>query len=81
MRIIKDVINKEVVNSQATIIGKVVDIDFDTTTNTLESLIIVTNKGRMKSSEEIRIPFEEVSRIGDKILIRKPLENDSYSYY
>lgn len=75
MRIINDIINKEVVNNQAAIIGKVVDIEFDTSTNSIESLIIVKNNGRKKSSREVIIPFEEVSSIGDMILIRKPTES------
>ncbi|AWX33538.1 PRC-barrel domain-containing protein [Methanosphaera sp. BMS] len=74
MRIINDIINKEVVNGEAMTIGKVVDIEIDTAANAIESLIIVKNKGRRKSSEEIKIPFEEVSRIGDMILIRKSFE-------
>lgn len=74
MRIINDIINKEVVNGEAMTIGKVVDIEIDTAANAIESLIIVKNKGRRKSSEEIKIPFEEVSRIGDMILIKKSFE-------
>ena len=74
MRIINDIINKEVVNGEAMTIGKVVDIEIDTAVNAIESLIIVKNKGRRKSSTEIKIPFEEVSRIGDMILIRKSFE-------
>ncbi len=74
MRIINDIINKEVVNGEAMTIGKVVDIEIDTAANAIESLIIVKNKGRRKSSKEIKIPFEEVSRIGDMILIRKSFE-------
>ncbi|MBR3212941.1 MAG: PRC-barrel domain-containing protein, partial [Methanosphaera sp.] len=46
MRIINDIINKEVVNGEAMTIGKVVDIEIDTAANAIESLIIVKNKGR-----------------------------------
>ena len=74
MRIINDIINKEVVNGEAMTIGKVVDIEIDTAENAIESLRIVKKKGRRKSSEEIKIPFEEVSRIRDMILIRKSFE-------
>ena len=76
MRIIDDIINKEVVNTHATTIGIVVDVEFDTANNTIESLIIVDTDGHKKDSDESHIPFEDVRRIGDTILIKSPSKNN-----
>ncbi|RAP52185.1 MAG: hypothetical protein BZ137_09110 [Methanosphaera sp. rholeuAM130] len=75
MRIVDNIIGKEVVNNEATILGKAVDVEVDTTTNILESLIVTNQSESDDKHEKIRIPFEEVLRIGDKILIKDPLEN------
>ena len=75
MRIIDDIINKEVVDNEAKVLGRVTDIEFDTSTNKLESLIVVDRGGFNKDKLELHVPFEQVSRIGDKIMLRNPLED------
>lgn len=75
MRLLDDIIGKEILDSSANIIGKVKDIEIDTSSNKIE-FIIVTKGGFSKkigTSKEEKIPFEIISRIGDKII----LENES----
>lgn len=79
MRLIDDIINKEVLDTQANILGKVKDIEIDASTKKIESVIIIKeekkdglfNRGN-KTSEEI-IPFEEVGSVGDKIILKESL--------
>ena len=75
MRIIDDIHNKEVIDTQANILGVVGDIELDTISNSLESLIIVKSSGFTKDKEEVQIPFEDVLKIGDKIIVKDPLED------
>lgn len=76
MRLQNDIINKEIVDDKGNILGKVKDIELDTSTRKVTSIIISKEEKNkftiMKdnSIEEI-IPFEEVGSIGDKIILRK----------
>ena len=72
MKIIKDIINKEVIDYQANILGTVSDVEIDTSNNTLLSIIVSTKDGFRKDKDEKVIPFEEIGRIGDKIIIKDP---------
>jgi sporulation protein YlmC with PRC-barrel domain len=38
-------------------------------------LIIVKSSGFTKDKEEVQIPFEDVLKIGDKIIVKDPLED------
>ena len=75
MRIIDDIHNKEVIDTQANILGVVGDIELDTISNSLKSSIIVKSSGFTKDKEEVQIPFEDVLKIGDKIIVKDPLED------
>lgn len=73
MRINEDIIGKEVLDSSASIIGKVQDVEYDSAINSLTSLIIITtsSKNFFKSEEKkIKLPFEAIQSIGDKIIIK-----------
>ena len=80
MRLLDDIIGKEILDSSANILGKVKDIEIDTASNRIDSIIItksskggLTNKiGSSKPSEEI-IPFERKKKIGDKIILKEEL--------
>ena len=72
MRIVKELIGKEVLNADVTIMGKVVDLDVDFENETLEALIV--SKGGIQetlniSKSEYVIPLDMVSTIGDKIIL------------
>lgn len=74
MRLLDDIIGKEILDSQANIIGKVKDIEIDTTSNKIESIIVTKGGFNNKigsSSKEEKIPFEEVGRVGDKIILNE----------
>ncbi len=73
MRIVNEIIGKEVLDSSAIIIGKVKDVEIDAEFNTIESLVL--NKGGLTqglglSKGETIVPVDRVRKIGDKILLK-----------
>ena len=79
MRIIKELVGKEVLSSDVTIMGKVVDVDFDIYEETIESIIV--SQGGLQETLNIRkselvVPFDMVSKIGDKIIIKDLFDED-----
>ena len=71
MRIIEEIIGKEVLDSSAIVIGKVKDVDIDFETKSLDSFIL----GKGGISEGLGLSKGEtnittlVKKIGDKILV------------
>ena len=78
MRLLDDVIGKEILDCNANILGKVKDLEIDAASKKIE-FIITTKAGKSKkiliSNEEEKIPFEMVSRVGDKIILQEDLED------
>ena len=78
MRIMEEVIGKEVLDSSAMIIGRVKDVEVNAETNEMEAFII--SKGGISESlglsgNEILIPFGRIKEIGDKILLKNDMES------
>ncbi|MDI6645278.1 MAG: PRC-barrel domain-containing protein [Methanobacteriaceae archaeon] len=65
---------KEVINSSATVIGKVKDIEINIDNNEIEAIVLgkdgISNSLGL-SKEEVVIPFEVVEQVGDRILVKK----------
>ncbi len=72
MRIKEDLINKEVLDGTANLIGKVVDIIMDKDTFEVTDLVIKKSgfTDQIKSAGENVVPTELVKVIGDKILLK-----------
>ena len=72
MRIKEDLINKEVLDGTANLIGKVVDVIMDKDTFEVTDLVIKKSgiTDQIKSSGENVVPTELVKVIGDKILLK-----------
>ncbi|KZX16355.1 PRC-barrel domain protein [Methanobrevibacter cuticularis] len=77
MKIVKDLVGKEVVNTEASIIGKIADVEFDDDTKEIESLILkkggLSETLNISKSEDV-IPYDRIRSIGDKVLLK-----DSFS--
>lgn len=76
MRLLNDIIGKEILDDSANVIGKVKDIEIDPSSKRLDFLIITKSGSRkklMSTNEEEKIPFEMIKQIGDKILLKKDL--------
>ena len=79
MRIIEEIIGKEVLDSSAVVIGKVKDVEVDFETKTLESFILGKggiSEGLGISKGETIVPYNMVKRIGDKILLKSGIDED-----
>ena len=71
-KVVEQIIGKEVIDSSGMVVGKIKDIEI----NWGEIEAIVLGKGNISESlrlskEEIVIPYEEIEKFGDKILIKK----------
>jgi len=80
MRVLRDIIGIEVLNSEIKVIGTVKDVNIDTATNSIQSLIVkeksenkngIFNKN--KETDTI-IPFEMINCIGDKIILKQTID-------
>ena len=77
MRIIEEIIGKEVLDSSAIVIGKVKDVEVDFETKTLEAFILGKggiSEGLGISKGETIVPYEMVKKIGDKILLKDTIK-------
>jgi len=77
MRIVEEIIGKEVLDSNATIIGKVKDLEVNMGTKRIEAIVI--GKGSISESigiskEENVIPYDMIKQIGDKILLKENID-------
>lgn len=78
MRILDDIISKEILDNTGNIIGKIKDVEIDTASNCIESVIITEGgfgKKLGRKQEEIMIPFEMIGSIGDKIILKKEISD------
>ena len=70
---VKELVGKEVVNSDIVVLGKVIDVDFNEDTFEIENLVIQEGNFQeimsIKKTEDL-IPVENVLTIGDKILLK-----------
>ncbi len=74
MRIMEEIIGKEVIDNSALILGRVKDIEVNIETNKIEALIL--GKGGIAESlglsdSEVIISYDIIKEIGDKILINR----------
>ena len=79
MRIVKELVGKEVLGNDIISMGKVVDVDVDLDDNAIESIIV--SKGGIQESlniskSELVIPFDMISKIGDKIILKDIFNED-----
>lgn len=75
MRIMEDLIGKEVLDSSAMIIGKVKDVEVNSETEQIEAIILGKggiSEGLGLSKSESIVPYDMVLKVGDKILLKNP---------
>jgi len=79
MRIIEEIIGKEVLDSSAIVIGKVKDVEVDFENKSLEAFILGKggiSEGLGISKGETIVPYEMVKKVGDKILLKDNITED-----
>ena len=79
MRIVKELVGKEVLGNDIISMGKVVDVDIDLDENAIESIIV--SKGGIQESlniskSELVSPFDMINKIGDKIILKDVFDED-----
>lgn len=77
MRIMEEIIGKEILDGSALILGRVKDIEVNAETNEMEAFIV--RKGGISESlglsrNELIIPFGRIKQIGDKILLEDEVD-------
>jgi sporulation protein YlmC with PRC-barrel domain len=83
MRIVEEIVGKEVLDSSAVIIGKVKDVEVNLETNQIQAFIVGKggiSEGLGLSKGETIIPYNMVSKIGDKMLLKSREEGVSYEF-
>lgn len=73
MRIVEEIVGKEVLDSSAVIIGKVRDVEMNIETNEIQAFIVSKggiSEGLGLSKGETIVPCDMVSKVGDKILLK-----------
>ena len=81
MRIVQEIVGKEVLDSSAVVIGKVKDVEVNFMTNEIEAFIVGKggiSEGLGLSKGETIVPYDMVNKIGDKILLKSRDEGTSY---
>ena len=78
MRILEDIISKELLDNNANIVGKVKDVEIDTSTHKIKSIILIESNKEggffNKKTTEKTIPFENIASVGDKIILNKSFD-------
>lgn len=79
MRIVKELVGKEVLNHEVTSMGKVVDVDIDLEDETIESIIV--SKGGIQETlninkSELVVPFDMIGTVGDKVILKDLFDED-----
>ncbi len=77
MRIVEEIIGKEVLDNSATIIGKVKDVEMDPEAQKIEALVLGKgglSEGLGLSKGETIVPYDMVKKIGDKVLLKSGLD-------
>jgi sporulation protein YlmC with PRC-barrel domain len=77
MRIVEEIVGKEVLDNSAIIIGKVKDVEVNMETNQIEAFVLGKggiSEGLGLSKGETIVPIDMVKQIGDKILLKSASE-------
>ena len=83
MRIVQEIVGKEVLDSSAVVIGKVKDVEVNFMTNEIEAFVVGKggiSEGLGLSKGETIVPYDIVSKIGDKILLKSRDEGTNYEF-
>ena len=74
MRLAKQIIGKEVIDSSGMIVGNVKDVEVNWDNNGIEAIVLGSggiSESLGLSKEENVIPYDRVKQIGDKILLKE----------
>jgi sporulation protein YlmC with PRC-barrel domain len=67
--LIKKLLGMNVIDTNAKVLGKVDDVDFDDSTGEIHDIIIL-HKSNIISNKEVVIPYNQIESIGDYVLLK-----------
>ena len=75
---IKEFIGSTVLDKNANVVGKVENVDFDTATGKIETILLTLQKN-IFSKDELEISFEDIATIGAYIILNKEISREEAS--
>ena len=69
---IKEFIGSTVLDKKANVVGKVENVEFDTETGKIETIVLTLQKN-LFSKDELEIAFEDIETIGAYIILNKEI--------
>jgi sporulation protein YlmC with PRC-barrel domain len=75
---IKEFIGSTVLDKNANVVGKVENVDFDTATGKIETVLLTLQKN-IFSKDELEISFEDIATIGAYIILNKEITREEDS--
>ena len=72
---IKEFIGSTVLDKNANVVGKVDNVDFNTETGKIETIVLTLQKN-IFSRDELEISFEDIATIGAYIILNKEIEKE-----
>ncbi|MDR2830981.1 MAG: PRC-barrel domain-containing protein [Methanobrevibacter sp.] len=73
---IKNLLGMNVVDTNAKVVGKIEDLDFDQDIGKIQSLII-SHKNNIISNKEITVSYSDIENLGDYVLLNIAIDLDS----
>ena len=72
---IKEFIGSTVLDKNANVVGKVENVEFDTKTGKIETIVLTLQKN-LFSKDELEIAFEDIETIGAYIILNKEITHE-----
>lgn len=73
---IKEFLGSTVLDKNANVVGKVENIDFNTETGKIETIVLTLQKN-IFSRDELEISFDDVATIGAYVILNKEIEQET----
>jgi sporulation protein YlmC with PRC-barrel domain len=72
---IKEFIGSTVLDKNANVVGKVDNVDFNTETGKIETIVLTLQKN-IFSRDELEINFDDIATIGAYVILNKEIETE-----
>ena len=73
---IKEFVGSTVLDKNANVVGKIDNVDFDTETGKIGTIILTLQKN-LFSRDELEINFDDIATIGAYVILNKEISNEA----
>ena len=73
---IKEFVGSTVLDKNANVVGKIDNVDFDTETSKIGTIILTLQKN-LFSRDELEINFDDIATIGAYVILNKEISNEA----